>query len=105
MGDHIFRRGSQPGVTTSNAEVVGMVRLITKERAFALASQWGSFINAGDPGSCMYAFHFNDGRPVDEAHRAECLKWLRSRRGDTIQDQAELQMLICFMSNTELRPA
>lgn len=81
------------------------MRLITKERAYALASQWGSFINDTDPGACMYGFHVDDGRPVSDAHRLDCLKWLRSRRADTAKDERELQQLIRFMANAPLRPA
>lgn len=82
------------------------MRLITKERAFALASQWGSFQHATDPGACMYAFHAGDGRPLDEAHRMQCLVWLRSRQRNvrTNRDARQLQQLIRFMANTELRP-
>jgi hypothetical protein len=80
------------------------MRTISKERAYALASQWGSFINATDPGACMYAFHVNDGRPLTEAHRLQCLTWLRTRRADTAKDERELQQLIRFMANAPLRP-
>jgi hypothetical protein len=80
------------------------MRLITKERAYTLASQRGSFINAGDPGACMYAFHVGDGRPVTEAHRLQCLRWLRTRRADTAKDEREMFQLIRFMANAPLRP-
>lgn len=82
------------------------MRLITKERAYALASQWGSFMHAADPGQCLYAFHLNDGRPLTEEHRMECLIWLRSRQRHTRDEREadELMKLIRFMANTNLRP-
>lgn len=43
--------------------------------AYALASQWGSYLTAGDPGACFYGFRHNDGRPVSDAHRAQCLRY------------------------------
>lgn len=78
--------------------------MITKERAFALASQWGSFIAAGDPGACMYGFYANDGRPVSERHRMECLRYLRQCKPDTVKDGVELLQLIRFLANCPLRP-
>ncbi|RWC91669.1 MAG: hypothetical protein EOS72_03165 [Mesorhizobium sp.] len=82
------------------------MRLITKERAFAIASQWGSFMHATDPGQCLYAFYVNDGRPLTEAHRLECLRWLRSKQTTCRSDREydELMKLIRFMANTALRP-
>lgn len=79
-----------------------MARLISKESAFAFASQWGSFMHAGDPGACMYGFHHNDGRPVSEAHRLDCLRWLRARRADTAIDEQQLVQLIRFIAYTPL---
>ncbi len=78
--------------------------MITKERAFALASQWGSFIRAGDPGACMYAFHANDGRPVSESHRGQCLRYLRACKPDTPADGLELLQLIRWLASCPLRP-
>lgn len=81
-----------------------MTRLITKERAYWLASQWGSFKHELDPGACMYGFYANDGRPVSEVHRAQVLDWLRGRRADTAKDKRELRQLIRFMTDAPLRP-
>ncbi|TIS37524.1 hypothetical protein [Mesorhizobium sp.] len=83
-----------------------MANLITKERAFALASQWASFMHTTDPGQCLYAFYSNDGRPLSEAHRLECLRWLISKQMTTRTERQydELMKLIRFMANTPLRP-
>lgn len=78
--------------------------MITKERAFTLASQWGSFMSAGDPGACMYAFHADDGRPVSEVHRLACIKYLRQQRPATAKDERELLQLIRFIGTCPLRP-
>lgn len=50
---------------------------MTPKQAYETASQWGSYIKAGDPGACFYAFRLNDGRPVDEAHRSACVAYTR----------------------------
>lgn len=77
--------------------------MITKERAFVLVHQWGSFMHATDPGACIYRFHYNDGRPVSESHRLEVLRYLRTKRAVTKKDERELQSLIRFMANAPLR--
>lgn len=46
---------------------------MTPKRAFKIATQHGSYVYNGDPGACFYAFHFDDGRPVSEAHRKMCV--------------------------------
>lgn len=83
------------------------MRLISKERAYALASQWASYMDSDDPGQCLYALYTYDGRPLTEAHRLDCLKWLRSRpvKGLSRHDYDDLQKLIRFMANTPLRPS
>lgn len=45
-------------------------------RAYEVASNWGSYLYAGDPGACFYGFRFNDGRPATEHHRALCITHL-----------------------------
>lgn len=45
------------------------------ERAFDLASSWGSYMHAGDPGACFYGFALNDGRPASPLHRSLCLNY------------------------------
>lgn len=57
-----------------------MPRTITRERAFEIASSWGSLIRSCDPGACFYGFPIDDrgrgdGRPADEEHRAACLAY------------------------------
>jgi hypothetical protein len=48
-------------------------RDLTPSEAYAIASQWGSYIRNGDPGACFYCFHPDDGRPIDDGHRADVL--------------------------------
>jgi hypothetical protein len=54
------------------------MKIDTPQKAYEVASQWGSYMNAGDPGSCFYGFHINDGRPQDELHRKRCLEYTQS---------------------------
>jgi hypothetical protein len=51
---------------------------MTPHQAYVIASQWGSYINTGDPGACFYGFKFNDGRPKDELNRGLCLAYTQS---------------------------
>lgn len=83
------------------------MRLISKERAYALASQWASFLYNADPGACIYALHPNDGRPLNDEHRLQCLRHLRSKQHYTNSDSEyrELMQLIRFMANTPLHPS
>lgn len=83
-----------------------MDRIISPERAYAIALQWGSFLHAGDPGVCLYGLHYGDGRPIDEQHRGSCLRYLRSieHLPSTARDRREMRMLIRFMERTRLRP-
>lgn len=97
---------------------------MTKEQAYALASQWGSYMNDSDPGACFYAFHANNGRPQDEEHRAQCLEHARScekiahgrhwtlqadetdlETEQIAQDVDDLRELIAFFETTPLRSA
>lgn len=48
-----------------------------QRRAYLIASDYGSFLHAGDPGACFYGFRFNDGRPDSEQHRAKCIAYTR----------------------------
>ena len=47
---------------------------LTTVEAYAIASEWGSYVQTDDPGACMYGFKHNDCRPQHERHRAQCLK-------------------------------
>lgn len=49
---------------------------LTPSAAYAIASQWGSYVRAGDPGACFYAFRKDDARPVNKWHRAQCVRYL-----------------------------
>lgn len=85
---------------------------MTKEQAYALASQWGSYMNDSDPGACFYAFHTNDGRPQDEDHRAQCIAhtdacinlFAGKKLGRVrLTEKLELQALRRFFVETPLR--
>lgn len=84
-----------------------MARYITKERAYDLASDWGSYMHTGDPGACFYAFRFNDGRPVSEEHRLQCLIYARTllRLCLSAREADEVMKLIRFLANSPLYPA
>jgi hypothetical protein len=78
---------------------------LTPREAYELASGYGSFIRAGDPGACFYGFHFNDGRPVSEAHRQQCLNYTRRLLVEMDKAaRAELRRLKTFFLLTEVRP-
>jgi hypothetical protein len=51
-----------------------MADRLTPAAAYAIASQWGSYMNDADPGRVFYTFPAGDARPIDEAHRAWCLQ-------------------------------
>lgn len=51
---------------------------MSPSEAYSVASQWGSYQRAGDPGACFYSFRRDDGRPVSEAHRRDCLAYTDS---------------------------
>lgn len=52
------------------------MKLINKQRAYEIASQWGSYISSGDPGACFYGFKVADGRPQNQEHRHDCLNYI-----------------------------
>lgn len=87
------------------------MRLISKERAYAIASSWGSYVRQGDPGACFYGFPLNDGRPVDEAHRTACLIYARHLVNTVAwgcyakRDFDDMHRLINFLANCKLREA
>ncbi|GJE18740.1 hypothetical protein [Methylobacterium marchantiae] len=49
---------------------------LTSAEAYAIASEWGSYVSAGDPGACLYGFRKGDGRPVSGTHRAACIEYI-----------------------------
>lgn len=80
--------------------------------AYSLASQFGSYQRAGDPGACFYAFHADDGRPVSEAHRRQLLEQIAARlrwregcayRGASTE-RRNLRALRRYYSAAPLRP-
>lgn len=73
------------------------------KEAFDLASQWADT----GAGACFYNFHAGDARPQSEAHRAECLAYLKALRASPrpAADEAELAALEEFFSSADLRPA
>lgn len=78
--------------------------IMTPEYAYKIASQWGSFMSAGDPGACFYSFHSNDGRPVDETHRMACLRYTFAllECGPSGKDAMNLARLGSFFCATPL---
>lgn len=83
-----------------------MPRIINPKRAYAIASQWGSYLSVGDVGACFYGFHFDDGRPVSEAHRKACESYtarllLNPDLGP--RGRAELRSLARFFRHTTIR--
>ncbi len=92
---------------------------ITAAKAYEIASSWGSYNTAGDPGACFYSFPVDDGRPVDEDHRKACIAYGEDclviaqgyvdkgvenvPGGDTTQDRDDLQDLIAFFRGATLQ--
>lgn len=79
--------------------------IITPAEAFDIASQWGSYISAGDPGAVFYSFPLNDARPQDDDHRAACLAYtdelldgLDPEDADYVEDKASLTVLREFFA-------
>jgi hypothetical protein len=80
-------------------------RPLTPREAYELASDYGSFIRAGDPGACFYGFYFSDGRPVSETHRQQCLSYVRRLLVEMdAPARRDLRRLKTFFHLTELRP-
>lgn len=65
-------------------------------KAYEVASQWGSYMHAGDPGAAFYGFHPNDGRPQDERHRGACLAYCQHLICDTNPEDADLAQLVAL---------
>lgn len=64
--------------------------MLTPRQAYRIASQWGSYMHAGDPGACFCAFHLDDARPVSERHRKACLSWIKFSCLPATWDSVEL---------------
>ena len=79
--------------------------MLTPRAAYAIASDWGSFQRAGDPGAVFYTFRPNDARPDSERHRRQCLDYLASllKAGPSPAAVADLKRLRAFFKSTGLR--
>lgn len=85
--------------------------MLTPSHAYDIASQWGSYMRAGDPGAVFYSFPTADARPQNEDHRAallaytdSLLKYTQARIHGTSRlgkRRADLQSQ--FLELTELR--
>ncbi len=95
---------------------------MTPARAYEIASPWGSYIHATDPGACLYGFRFNDGRPANERHRRACIAYVKDmatklewrlkherhilasyrRVAQTRRDVADLKGLMAFFTACEV---
>ncbi|MCD0459540.1 hypothetical protein [Roseiconus lacunae] len=69
--------------------------------AYEYASSWGSFMQNGDPGACMYGFN-SDCRPQSEEHRQAVIEWMKQCRLIVTQrpedfDEDELEKLDAFV--------
>lgn len=86
--------------------------MLTPKQAYEIASQWGSYMNASDPGAIFYSFHVDDGRPNDEAHRQALKDAVVDRverlwgttHPEGLKDGRELLNLWRFWNECELRP-
>lgn len=79
--------------------------MLTPRQAYDLASSWGSFVRAGDPGAVFYSFRPGDARPNDEGHRRQCLIYVGDLIRQGVSDAAarELRALRAFFKHTGLR--
>lgn len=79
-------------------------RTLTPAAAYRIASDWGSYLHNSDPGACFYAFHKDDGRPVSEEHRAQCLRYASDLFGrvETKAAKRELAALERWFSSAPL---
>lgn len=76
--------------------------LISPREAHEIASQWGSFMTAGDPGAVFYTFHTEDATPQGPDHRAALLAYTESllaRESLSDEDRAELESLKAFFTH------
>ena len=83
----------------------GATTMTAGEFAYA-ASQWGSYMSAGDPGACMYGFD-DSGHVQSEEHRQACIDWINNHcrsaadmNDDPESDHRRLDDMLAY-----LRPA
>lgn len=55
---------------------LGDVQLLTNSEAYRIAARWKFPTTNTKAGALFYGFHPNDGRPVSEEHRRQCLAYL-----------------------------
>lgn len=84
-----------------------MAIIISPAQAYAIASQWGSYLNDSDPGRVFYTFPCLDARPLDELHRRWCLTYTQrcldlAEMCLDLADIFELRMLRRFFTSTPL---
>jgi len=77
---------------------------LTKAKAYTIASEWGSYLHSSDPGACMYGFRAGDGRPVSEAHRAQCLAYLDTLQPSRCDELFDLGRLRRYLADAPLAP-
>lgn len=76
--------------------------LIDPREAYNIASQWGSYMNASDPGAAFYTFKSGDATPRGENHRAQLLAYTESLlASDDLEsdDREELESLKAFFTS------
>lgn len=81
---------------------------MTPNEAYEYASTWGSYMNGGDPGACMYGFDHNC-RPQSESHRKNVLSYMKTCRETVVNDpknydENELELLDAFVEFIANRP-
>jgi hypothetical protein len=84
--------------------------MLTPEKFWIQAAQWGSDMRDGDPGSCLYTFD-ERGLVQSEPHRAQCIAWLDGRcrsaaalKEDLVADNAMIDELLADHRAAPLTP-
>ena len=82
--------------------------MLTPEKFWLKAADWGSYMSDGDPGACMYGFS-EDGKVQSEQHRSQCIAWLDGEcreaanlNDDPAADNAEIDELIAYLRTAPL---
>lgn len=78
--------------------------MITPERAYEIASQWGSYISAGDNGVPFVSFPRGDGTPVSPGHQEACINYTIHLLANAQEvDRSDLIALLYFFDQTAPR--
>lgn len=79
--------------------------MITPARVYEIASQWGSYCSAGEPGVPFVSFYANDGTPVSPGHQESCIRYTIDLLGRDLQevDRSDLIALLYFFDQTAPR--